>query len=924
MSNEKFKVKFGLAVGDTSMTVDAATGNTETAGIGVFKQNTTEQVTIGDGSGNGSIEIGQLNRATSGTPYIDFHSSATNTDYDVRLLASGGTSSSGAGQLTIDAATVDINGNLVTDGGTFGNISVGVVTDNTIASTDTNGDIIIQPNGTGDVSVAADTLFIGDGGSSAAITTNGAGNLYLNTNNYTNSGQMYIVAGVNGAIVMDPNGTGYFQSTKNILADQGQTTTKTITGGGKVVNSTGDVPVFNTSISSTQQPVAAFFDNTTSGRLGRVVVREYGQNNGTNATAATVGVANFILEASRGTGTSPTAVNAANATVGTMAGGYYDGSRWSSENGVGLPTGFIAQTTEATAFETSVFTGSISGTTLTVTAVSSGSIHVGQLLTGTGVAVGTVITAYGTNTFGSTGTYTVGLSQTVASTTITGVGTTAGGGRFVFLTTPSGNKFSATSRQTTLVTAQSNTSTSTVNGVTVPVNSQLNWITGNVESADATYVNSAGTIVYKGRGGGSFQIPSLNLNMVGLPFEDTCSFAGYIDNGAGSAGNTLTVTSVASGVLYVGQLIRAVGLSNTTPYFITALGTGSGGVGTYTIASTFQTAGTLLGSSGTPVNMVGSPDDYGMKGCGANLNVLSARKSVVPGRRAPLKTNDTIFSINTSGQIGALGTNTSNNTGSLSWFAAENFGTGLAGSTVNIKTTDIGTTTQATRFLSNDVSTNLNTDTFTINKGGGRTGGAVLNMISTTGEVLLQAGDVNILQAASTWQTTYAPGFKYNGLMSSSTQTNTGSQFEMSSRWKASAGTTTYAPPQSGWGLGKFGFTADTTTTNTNQIQSAGIQVYATENWDSTHYGSRMTFNVNRSGTGGNIEVLDLRSDRATFTTPVGFPVYTAAAANAITGLVGQQICISNSGGGGNPNGMMAFWDTTNNRWSYIHDNSAV
>jgi len=41
-------------------------------------------------------------------------------------------------------------------------------------------------------------------------------------------------------------------------------------------------------------------------------------------------------------------------------------------------------------------------------------------------------------------------------------------------------------------------------------------------------------------------------------------------------------------------------------------------------------------------------------------------------------------------------------------------------------------------------------------------------------------------------------------------------------------------------------------------------------------------------------------------------------------GAVGRQIAISDSGGGGNPNGMIAFWDTTNARWSYIHDNSAV
>jgi hypothetical protein len=51
---------------------------------------------------------------------------------------------------------------------------------------------------------------------------------------------------------------------------------------------------------------------------------------------------------------------------------------------------------------------------------------------------------------------------------------------------------------------------------------------------------------------------------------------------------------------------------------------------------------------------------------------------------------------------------------------------------------------------------------------------------------------------------------------------------------------------------------------------------------------------------------------------------YTATALTAITGQAGWMACVTDSGGGGNPNGMIAFWDTTNNRWSYVHDNSAV
>jgi hypothetical protein len=55
---------------------------------------------------------------------------------------------------------------------------------------------------------------------------------------------------------------------------------------------------------------------------------------------------------------------------------------------------------------------------MTVTAVASGALSVGQVFTGTGVTAGTSITAFVSGT-GNTGTYTVSASQTVASTTMT-------------------------------------------------------------------------------------------------------------------------------------------------------------------------------------------------------------------------------------------------------------------------------------------------------------------------------------------------------------------------------------------------------------------------------------------------------------------------------------------------------------------------
>lgn len=63
-------------------------------------------------------------------------------------------------------------------------------------------------------------------------------------------------------------------------------------------------------------------------------------------------------------------------------------------------------------------TGSISGTTLTVSAIASGDIDIGQTVTGSGVTANTQITAFGTGS-GGTGTYTVNQSQTVGSEALT-------------------------------------------------------------------------------------------------------------------------------------------------------------------------------------------------------------------------------------------------------------------------------------------------------------------------------------------------------------------------------------------------------------------------------------------------------------------------------------------------------------------------
>jgi len=81
------------------------------------------------------------------------------------------------------------------------------VNGNSITST-SNGNVVIAPNGTGDVQLDADTVRVGDNNADATITTNGTGDLTLSTNGGTNSGTIAIADGANANISLTPNGTG--------------------------------------------------------------------------------------------------------------------------------------------------------------------------------------------------------------------------------------------------------------------------------------------------------------------------------------------------------------------------------------------------------------------------------------------------------------------------------------------------------------------------------------------------------------------------------------------------------------------------------------------------------------------------------------------------------------------------------------------
>ena len=179
-------------------------------------------------------------------------------------------------------------------------------------------------------------------------------------------------------------------------------------------------------------------------------------------------------------------------------------------------------------------TGAISGTTLTVSAVGTGALAPGQIISGTGVTEGTTIVNQLTGAAGSTGTYTVSVSQTVSSTTIT---------------TP----YAATL-----------TVGGTVTGTFVP---------GQIISGTGVTANTAITRNISGTGGaGTYAV---NIS------QTTSSTA------ITATGGTLTVSAVASGTLGLGDLISGDNVTGTPS--IAAFLTGTGGTGTYLVDSS-QTA----------------------------------------------------------------------------------------------------------------------------------------------------------------------------------------------------------------------------------------------------------------------------------------------------------------------------------------------
>jgi len=195
------------------------------------------------------------------------------------------------------------------------------------------------------------------------------------------------------------------------------------------------------------------------------------------------------------------------------------------------------------------FVGYISGTTLTVTSVTTGTMAVGQVITGTNVASGTTITALISGT-GATGTYRVSISQTIASSgspiTMTAPqlflllppATQVSTGQAIIVRNTGTNAFTVTDNS-------GNTIVSIASGIAYYV-----WLTNN------TTVNGTWTTVQFGAGTSS---------------ANAATLAGYGLSATGSTLNTVTPTIN----YYTSATLSATAQSQLTAWY--------GGAGTITL-----------------------------------------------------------------------------------------------------------------------------------------------------------------------------------------------------------------------------------------------------------------------------------------------------------------------------------------------------
>jgi len=213
-----------------------------------------------------------------------------------------------------------------------------------------------------------------------------------------------------------------------------------------------------------------------------------------------------------------------------------------------------------------VFEGTVSGTTLTVSLMKSGTIAVGQQLFGLGVTARTVITALGTGT-GGVGTYTINISQTISTqqdlnSAIAGAVVTG--------------SISGTTLTVTAVTSGTLYPGQTIQGTGITAGTIITALGGS--AAISFSITAAGTGYAVG--------DTITVN--GGVYSSQATYTVATIGGSGAV-TGLTLVSNGSYTIQPGTPSTTITSGNGTGLTLTlTFGTGAGGAGTY-VVSTSQT-----------------------------------------------------------------------------------------------------------------------------------------------------------------------------------------------------------------------------------------------------------------------------------------------------------------------------------------------
>ena len=315
------------------------------------------------------------------------------------------------------------------------------------------------------------------------------------------------------------------------------------------------------------------------------------------------------------------------------------------------------------------------------------------------------------------------------------------GARWFIRSQPLGVQLSTTSRHFDILTAQTAGSSSAP-----PTHSLL---LGQADNSFTTLTMANGVDIHQGHGATTILSLNSKHQIFGVPFEDAAVFTASI------SGTTMDVTAVSSGILSIGQRVYATGVTSGT--FITALGTATGGTGTYTVG-TSQTVSSMTMNSGADNTTLNDS---------ITLTFVSGRKNGASGRRNALRTGDTVGRISFNGQSSNSATGTGSRVSNIRIDALENYTGSARGSRMLFTTVNSGTTTEATRLQLTNLENLYNSDQHSFKNAAGSTpfltinsNGAAFGTASSPGVIssggatdlqmtTLHSGDKGMISATS-------------------------------------------------------------------------------------------------------------------------------------------------------------------------------